>query len=52
MRNNAFVFYAPYEAPEIAISCIHSGAYEAKYNYTNVCRLATQDIADMYMNSD
>lgn len=52
MRNNAFVFYAPFEEPEIAISCIHSGAYEAKYNYTNVCRLVTQDIADMYMNSN
>ncbi len=52
MRNNAFVLYAPYENPEIAISCIHSGAYEAKYNYTNVCRLVTQDIADLYMNSN
>lgn len=52
MRNNAFVMYAPFEKPEIAISCIHSGAYEAKYNYSNQCRDISIEIADIYMNSN
>lgn len=49
-RNNSFVFYAPVEEPEMTASCIHSGAYRADHNYSNLCRTVTLEIADVYMN--
>lgn len=51
MINNSFIFFAPFEDPEIAASCIHSGAYDAKYNYGNVCKTINPKVADIYMNS-
>ena len=50
MINNAFVFFAPFENPEIAISCIHSGAYYDGF-YENACKVLTPKVADYYMNS-
>lgn len=50
MINNAFVFYAPFEKPKMATSCIHSGAYYDGF-YENICKVITPKVADIYMNS-
>lgn len=51
MINNSFIFYAPFEKPKMAASCIHSGAYYYTGFYENVCKVITPKIADIYMNS-
>ncbi len=51
MINNAFIFFAPFEEPEIASSCIHSGAYYHPGFYENICKVITPKVADLYMNS-
>ncbi|NLW15006.1 MAG: penicillin-binding protein 2 [Erysipelothrix sp.] len=50
MINNSFVFFAPFEDPIFATSCIHSGAYYGRF-YENVCKRLTPKFADIYMNS-
>ncbi|HZJ86751.1 MAG TPA: penicillin-binding protein 2 [Erysipelothrix sp.] len=52
MINTSLIFYAPFENPEVATSCIHSGAYYGEGGYhENVCKILTPKIADIYMNS-
>ncbi|CAM3572617.1 penicillin-binding protein 2 [Erysipelothrix urinaevulpis] len=53
VRHNTFVAFAPFDNPEIAVSCI------APYTYlesgggalTNLCSVATKKVMDNYMNS-
>ncbi len=51
MINNSFIFYAPFENPEIASSCIHSAAYYYPRDYENICKIINPKVADIYMNS-
>ena len=53
VRHNTFVAFAPFENPEISVSCI------APYTYlesgggalTNLCSVASKKVMDKYMNS-
>ena len=51
MINNSFIFYAPFENPEIASSCIHSAAYYYPRDYENICKIINPKVVDIYMNS-
>lgn len=53
LLHNSFVGFAPYDSPEIAVSCIAPYTYieEGGPVLTNVCSLATDKIMNNYMNS-
>lgn len=51
--HNSFVAFAPFEEPEIAVSCIAPYAYYNTDNrvLTHLCNTATDKVINMYMNS-
>lgn len=51
--HNSFVGFAPFDEPEIAVSCIAPYTYleEGGPVLTNVCSIATDKIINSYMNS-
>lgn len=53
MLNNAFVGFAPFENPEVAVSCINSGAFrQENNNNVNLCSILSSVVIDLYMNSN
>ena len=52
--HNSFVAFAPFENPEIAVSCIAPYTYleEGGPALTNLCSEATDEIMNNYMKSD
>lgn len=52
VRHNTFVAFAPFEEPEIAVSCIAPYTYiENGPAMTNLCTSATEKVIDEYMNN-
>lgn len=51
--HNSFVAFAPYDKPEIAVSCVAPYTYfeEGGYALTNLCMGATEKVMNSYMNS-
>ncbi|HEY4537350.1 MAG TPA: penicillin-binding transpeptidase domain-containing protein, partial [Erysipelothrix sp.] len=54
VRHNTFIAYAPFEKPEVAVSCIAPYTYleSGGYALTNLCSVASAEVIDYYMNLD
>lgn len=49
--NNAYIAFAPYESPKVAVSCINGAAYrDTGSSLPNICRTLTPDLIRIYMN--
>lgn len=51
VRHNTFVAYAPFENPEIAVSCVAPYTYleSGGYPLQNLCTVVTAEVLDYYM---